>query len=299
MRAEPELRVFVVGVPRSGTTLLQSLLATHSAVASFTESHLFSRHFRILPIAASPVLMRDPGERLLEFLAENGVEAENVAALLAEAGWTGVGPGPLIRQTRAIAGEILGVLDALCRTSNKPVWVEKTPRHLRYAAYLQRLCGDSGRLRFVHMVREGTEVAASLYLASRTWEEAYDLETCARRWNADVTYSLGRLSSRHDHFVFYEDLTRDPESTMRTLLASLGLEWEPSILTEYRDTSSRLIAAGETWKEGVDGTLAHSRASLSSLTDRQRADLDSWLDRSLYDRIYQRVNARRRPEWTP
>ena len=38
-------RIFVVGVPRSGTTLLQSLLAGHSALTSFTESHFFDRHY--------------------------------------------------------------------------------------------------------------------------------------------------------------------------------------------------------------------------------------------------------------
>ena len=40
-----ESRILVVGVPRSGTTLVQSLLAAHSQVASWTESHLFARHF--------------------------------------------------------------------------------------------------------------------------------------------------------------------------------------------------------------------------------------------------------------
>ncbi len=40
-----EGRIFVVGAPRSGTTLVQSLIASHSQVTSFTESHFFSRHF--------------------------------------------------------------------------------------------------------------------------------------------------------------------------------------------------------------------------------------------------------------
>ena len=70
MDADPgiDMRVFVVGVPRSGTTLLQSLLAAHSRVASFTESHFWSRHFRALPRLSSAVLTRDPAPRLREFL---------------------------------------------------------------------------------------------------------------------------------------------------------------------------------------------------------------------------------------
>ncbi|MEQ8960988.1 MAG: sulfotransferase [Coleofasciculus sp. C2-GNP5-27] len=36
-------RIFLVGCPRSGTTLLQSLLAAHPQIASFPESHFF-RH---------------------------------------------------------------------------------------------------------------------------------------------------------------------------------------------------------------------------------------------------------------
>ena len=66
-----EKRVFVVGVPRSGTTLVQSLLATHSTATSFTESHFFSRHYALLPLLGTPILTRNPGPRLREFLAEN------------------------------------------------------------------------------------------------------------------------------------------------------------------------------------------------------------------------------------
>ena len=34
-------RVFIVGVPRSGTTLIQSLLASHPQIETFPESHFF------------------------------------------------------------------------------------------------------------------------------------------------------------------------------------------------------------------------------------------------------------------
>ena len=64
-------RVFVVGVPRSGTTLVQSLLAAHSTMTSFTESHFFDRHFTRLPPSSLSILSRNPAPRLHEFLLEN------------------------------------------------------------------------------------------------------------------------------------------------------------------------------------------------------------------------------------
>ena len=55
-----EQRIFVVGAPRSGTTLVQGLLAAHSSLTSFTESHFFSRHFKLVPPLTTPVLTLGP-----------------------------------------------------------------------------------------------------------------------------------------------------------------------------------------------------------------------------------------------
>ena len=60
-------RIFVVGAPRSGTTLAQSLLAAHSGTTSFTESHLFARHFTHVPPLARPILVRSPAPGLRPF----------------------------------------------------------------------------------------------------------------------------------------------------------------------------------------------------------------------------------------
>ena len=44
--------IFLVGCPRSGTTLLQSLIAAHPLVTSFSESNFFGASFRRLPKSA-------------------------------------------------------------------------------------------------------------------------------------------------------------------------------------------------------------------------------------------------------
>ena len=58
-------RVFVVGCPRSGTTLLQSILLTNPSIISFPESHFLSICFGGAPIFKKSSIwlppMRDPG----------------------------------------------------------------------------------------------------------------------------------------------------------------------------------------------------------------------------------------------
>lgn len=280
-RPEIERRVFVVGVPRSGTTLVQSLLAAHSRVTSFTESHLFARHFKLVT-AASALLVRDPMPRVGEFLAENGLEATAAAERVRRA----VPPAPFLPfRTRSVARQLLRLLDDMAGLRARSIWVEKTPRHLRFVPFLERLSEPVGRSRFVHVVRDGLEVVASLRTASRSWERAYDLDRCVERWNADVEFSLGRVGRPHDHFVVYEELTARPEAALGRLLAALDLEWEPEILESFADASARLITPRESWKGGAGRGLRPSATSGHALTDAERERATAALRRDLYSRV--------------
>ena len=279
-------RVFVVGVPRSGTTLVQSLLAAHGDVTSFTESHLFDRHFTLLPLSARAVLTRDPGPRLREFLAENDAVPPPAAA------WFAAGrPRPVLPfHTARAARRLLGVLDELAAGRGAAVWVEKTPRHLRYLPFLERLAAAGPPTRFVHVVRDGLDVVASLRAASRGWERSYALEECARRWNGDVAFSLGRVGSANDRFVLYEELTADPEAVLRRLVAGLGLDWQPEMLERYGVASGDLVtAAEEGWKGGVDQPIARPSGARTGLTAEERRRVKRLLRPGLYDELRGRV----------
>jgi hypothetical protein len=288
----PVRRIFVVGYPRSGTTLVQSLLASHGALTSFTESHLFSRHFSRARWLPGPLLTKDPGPRLREFLAENGEPCADAASRLCGGGT------PLLRarvvlpfRTAAVARQLLLVLDDLAVRRGRAGWIEKTPLHLRYVPFLERVSGRAHDTRFVHVIREGVAAASSLHRASREWERAYDLETCALRWNEDVALSFGRCGRPNDHFIFYEDLTADPEAVLRPLLSDLGLDWEPGIMERYGDTSERLSTAQEPWKAGTSGRIRRSRAADETLSPVDRARLERSLRPALYHEL--RVCARR------
>ena len=280
-------QIFVVGVPRSGTTLVQSLLAAHSELTSFTESHFFSRCFKPLPVWPWAILRRDPGPRLREFVLENPDEEDGSAAPTSE---LEVPAGSLLPfKTRDVARRFLTRLNTMAMFRGYSSWIEKTPRHLRYIPFLERL---SVRCRFVHVIREGLEVVASLHTASQSWEHPYDLRTCVARWNADVGFSLRRVGRSKDHFVVYEQLTSDPEATLQRLFAGLELDWQPEILDRY--DSSRLVTREETWKAGVDRGVRRSGTSRKVLNKEQRDRVRKALRHDLYTRLVERSAGRRR-----
>lgn len=287
-----ERRIFIVGVPRSGTTLVQSLLAAHSAVTSFTESHLFRKHFSRVPLLSLPILTRDPRSRLSEFLAENGEGPPPAADWFSKRErWT-LRVRPLLPlQTLPVARQLVRVLDELALRRGSTNWIEKTPWHLRSIPLLENAI-PGARPHFIHVIRNGLEVVASLYRASQKWEQSYSLEACVARWNADLGHSLDRISSPNDQFVAYEQLTSDPEATVKLLLDGLGLAWEPAILEHYGITSEGIITSREDWKIGVGRHIRRSATSAEVLTPEQREWVSGRLDHHLYDRILER-NGRR------
>jgi hypothetical protein len=283
-----ERRIFVVGAPRSGTTLVQSLLAAHSRTTSFTESHFFHIRFARLPLPPWAIATLDPAPRVREFLAENG-EPPVPAAEWFDSGdrrWLHRQPVRALH-SRQVARQLLGIIDQLTLRRGASIWVEKTPRHLRSIPFLERL--GEPQMHFVHVIRGGLEVVASLFRASPEWERPYDVRDCVRRWNSDVAFSLSRVRSTHDHFVFYEELAERPQAAVERLLSQLGLEAEPEIFERYGDEADRLVTDDEEWKSDVGRTIRRSRSSVASLSPEQQQRAAAGLRHRLYDELWRRT----------
>lgn len=298
-------RIFVVGVPRSGTTLVQSLLAAHDEVASWIESHFFDRLFRVVPgLPSRALLVHDPEPQLLDFFQTNDALWDDGEPIR----WTDRRPEwryrvPLVRSlwSDAAARSLVEIYDDLASCQGCSTWVEKTPAHLRYVPFLERLLADDDpELRFVHVIRDGLETVASLHAASKYWERAYGVDECVRRWNREMALSLRRVSrsdadSKRDVFVFYEELTSDPEAATRGLFEEVGLVWQPDVLEHYGRAASTVTADDESWKSGTGRAIEPSATSSVALTDEQRRRAERGLRRDLYRDLYDEVRRRARP----
>ncbi len=205
-------RTFLVGCPRSGTTLLQSLLFGHPNVISFPETFFFVHALNAEGKLHSLGLASVGAQRGFESLAQLGL----------------IHPGQrrrwaAIRTERGCARTFTRALDGATARADKALWLEKTPSHLHRVTAIERYVP---RAKFVHIIRRGTAVVASLYDVTHrhteAWGEPRDIDDCAKRWQHDVRASLVHVGKPNHAFVAYEDLVADPDAVLMRLCGFLA-----------------------------------------------------------------------------
>jgi hypothetical protein len=240
--------VFVVGVARSGTSLLKALLDGHPQMwVPPAESFAVDWCEAVDPAAAFLALPRYDA-----LLPAGSEERRAVEETLRARVRPGAGP--------AVA--VLAFLEAMARVVAPDVgathWVEKTPKHLRIVPTLLAELGAATRV--VCVVRDPRAVLAS---QARRWERGrtpQGMRHFARRWATGDALTRA-FQARHPEFlaVRYEDLVETPERVMRTVADHLQVRWDDILVQPTR--------GGEPWggnsSYGTEG--APSRISAVSL----------------------------------
>jgi Sulfotransferase family len=214
---------FVVGCARSGTTLLRTMLDGHPRLAVPDESHFV--------IGLAPRWWRPGGAATLDDILEHPkVQAWDVDPVTLRARSEAASP-------RGYAAMVDAVFSAYAAAHGKARWGDKTPGYVSYVPQLARLFPEA---RFVHVVRDGREVAASL--AEWDWG-ARTAVSGAWWWAHKVRVGRrdgARLGPERYLELRLEDLTASPEETLRRLCAFLGEEFALAMLA-YPD---RVAASG-------------------------------------------------------
>lgn len=237
----PISRLFLVGCPRSGTTLLQSMMAAHSAVTSFPESHFFN-HIAPRNILHS-CLDRVPSSAhkpTRDFFDNIGRRVDT----------------PDQSDTSFWVSWWARHLDAVAEQRGAKGWLEKTPSHLERIERIQKHIPEA---RFIHLVRNGVDTVASLYAVTHdhpdVWGGPRDIDTCVDRWIRSVRLT-SKWCFKPDHFVaHYSTLVERPSTTLELLCDFLGLTFEPAMLDDFQSAASSVIESEEAWKSSNRGPL--------------------------------------------
>ncbi len=244
--------VFIVGLPRSGTTLLRVMLDSHPGLAVGPEAPWMMGSYGQLTSFKDLLDTLDNDRR---GLVKNfdGIEPEHTAIALGQA--------------------IDTLLGRYAHARGKRRWVEKTPNHMGDIPTLVRMFPDA---LWLHILRDGRDVACSSYNERRTWGKViWDPEGDApntrlnalRRWvQWEHRFEGWREEFGLDVYDFrYEDLVTNPQATITGVLEFIGEAWDDAIL-DYKNKPHNLPE----WEAGSRDVAKRKKVSTSSTKRWQR-----------------------------
>jgi hypothetical protein len=216
---------FVVGVNRSGTTLLRMMLDAHPQLTVPPETHFVPQ--------------------LIE-TAQESKGAPAPEALLAtitsqrEWGDFGLTEEELLERFRAqdpltAGGALRSFYEAYAERVGKPRWGEKTPIYVKSMRKIESALPEA---RFVHVIRDGRDVALSI--RDRATKE-HPIDRIAERWVRRITRAR-QQAKRLAHYreIRYESLILETEPTLREVLEFYELPWDDAVLDYHQRSAQRL-----------------------------------------------------------
>ena len=213
--------LFIVGMPRSGTTLVETILSRHPQVLALGESRQIPQAIE----AAAPLLTP----------ASDGRRRIVPAGELAR-DWLTARAEMLVREwQRVAAGRTVKVVtDKMPDNSLMLGLIQQLFPHARII-YMRRHPLDVGVSIFFQRLGESPSFTTRLeWIGVRTRQVA---ETMAR-WKRALDLDILDVS--------YEALVADPESQIRRILGFAGLDWVPEVLTPEK--SQRAVHTASQWQ---------------------------------------------------
>ncbi len=228
MGADSDRPIFIIGCPRSGTTLLRMILDAHPRISCGEETKFLTD---LEPIVGAH-------QRLL---ASYGFDR----------GWW-------LDRIREMYG---GFQAAYLEKRAKARWAEKTPSYTMHLGFVEELFPAA---QYIHIIRDGRDVVASF---RDRWGYRSGVRAANSIWAHYVRTARefgAHLPPDRYHELRYEALVEETETTCRALLAFLGEEWEAQVLRYHEvehGTTERYAAFTAKRREaaGDDAPIYQSR----------------------------------------
>ena len=259
-RAEPTAPApFVVGVGRSGTTLLRLMLDSHPELAIPPETHFINPFIQASgrvafgPKSAAKELVHDERRRWNDF---------------------GLSEAELLERFQTVkpfnTTDALRAFYLLYATKHgKPRWGDKTPDYIRKMRKIQKTLPEA---RFIHVIRDGRDAGLSQNARiAKRGKDPIPPKEMARRWRKKIVKS--RVDAEEvEHYieVRYEDMITDTEGVLRRVCEHIDLEFDPAMLRYHERAEDRLqeMAGALPAKKGRPEREAGERLAAHALTSK-------------------------------
>lgn len=246
-RYEP---IFIVGAPRSGTTLLAALLSGHSRIACGPETHFFNK----IGVHRLRQAVRDCSwpNKAVDTILSLTLAGQKVNELFE------VSDDEIQSFLSNCKPSIQAMLESLtalyAQKSGKLRWAEKTPNHLLFLKVIRQEFLNSPIIRIIRDPRDSAiSITQKLPWASKSliancylWDEWFQ--------KSNLFFERDRLSLT----ICYENLVLDPVKEMKRICYFIGEDFEQEMLDTTK-TSKYVSTPKEAWKSQVANSLTLTR----------------------------------------
>jgi hypothetical protein len=284
--------VFIVGCPKSGTTLLRRMVDAHPLVAIPNEQHWLPKWFEqrngVTPEGfATPELL----SKLLEYekFSRMRIDREELERLIESDVPT------------KYSSFVSGVFDLYGKARGKPLVGDKTPAYVRSIPTLHALWPEA---KFVHIIRDGRDVC----LSTINWDRVFKIarrfaawsqdpvSTAALWWEWNVTLgreSGGLLEQDLYYELRYEALIANPSEECAKLCKFLDVPYDDAMLhfRKRRERTQPGLDAKKAWRPVTSGLENWRTQMTAGDVERFEAAVGDLLDELGYARAVPRPSS--------
>ncbi len=218
--------IFIVGCPRSGTTLLRLMIDSHPHISCGPETHF------LVDIA--------------KIADQHAIRFERFGY---DANWWYEKTADFFNTFQM----------EYAQKRDKQRWAEKTPTYTRHLDLLNRLFPDC---QLIHVIRNGRDVVSSYH---KRWGYPSAVKTAAFRWREYVTLARGfgkTIPKDRYYEIRYEDLVSETEMTLRGMFEFLREPWVPDVLNYNEaphDVNELYATSTQAFRSESDSAVYKSR----------------------------------------
>jgi len=268
-RVEPAMPI-IVGAPRSGTTLLRFMLDSHPDMAIPPETGFLSIADRLK--GSGDALRRDFFEAVTTFPPD--APGWNDFGLPDDEFWATL----LDIDPFSVADGYRAFYRTYAARFGKGRWGDKTPMYCLHVSSIEAVLPEA---RFVHIIRDGRDVALSL--REMWFSPGHSMEAQADHWRSCVSTARQQgAACQHYMEVRFEELIEHTEGVLRSLCEFIDLPYSPEMLAYHLRTPGRLEEHRD--RRRTDGSVlvshaARLRQQAAVTLPPQASRIDTWKQR--------------------
>jgi len=219
--------IFIVGVGRSGTSMLQSMLNAHKDITFPPETHFIRTYL------SKKLDLNDVKEKLLQDkdLIKLNIPLE-----------------PIFEKSSNLNDFYTQLLISYMQKQNKNIVGDKDPKNIEFLKLIYSIFPNAI---IIHIYRDPRAVIASRLKAK--WSKNKPFWQHLLAYKSQLAYGRKVGKRLFDKYIEikYENLIRNPESELKNLCSSIGIEYDKNMVEFYKSANEVVQGEELSWKQNV------------------------------------------------